>query len=224
MLSVPAVAVADVYLAHDDNDTIHLTNITPDAVSTDSASGDSSLRYEVLLTDPVAQPQASAANKNPMDTENRDGLESGMSFNASANSSKGQTRFETVVDEAAKATALPSALLHAVIQVESGYNPNAISPKGARGLMQLMPDTAKQFAVKNPHDPRQNVMAGAQYLKALQLQFNGDIRLALAAYNAGPATVLRYGSRIPPIAETRQYVPRVLGYYQHLSQQRLRRM
>lgn len=200
-LCASGIAQADIYVKHDADDVIALSNL--DADNPD---------FVLLIADPVSEV-----------THKTEGMTAEQAPVVMPNISS-QTRFETVVDEAAKATALPSALLHAVIQVESGYNTNAISPKGARGLMQLMPDTAKQFAVKNPHDPRQNVMAGAQYLKALQQQFNGDIRLALAAYNAGPATVLRYGSRIPPIAETRQYVPKVLRYYQHLSQQRLRKM
>lgn len=108
---------------------------------------------------------------------------------------------------------LDAALLHAVITVESGYNPKAQSPKGAMGLMQLMPETAKRYAIKNVWDPRENLNGGAQYLRDLLALFNNDLRLALAAYNAGEAAVIQAGNRVPPFAETRGYVPAVLAHY-----------
>lgn len=125
--------------------------------------------------------------------------------------------FHDVISNAAHANQLDPALLHAVIKAESGYQPRAVSPRGATGLMQLMPATARQLGVSNMYDPEQNVMAGARYLSQLQREFNGDIRLALAAYNAGPATVKRHGNAIPPFAETQAYVPRVLQAYQRIS-------
>lgn len=125
--------------------------------------------------------------------------------------------FHEVVATAARATQLDPALLHAVISAESGYQPLAVSPRGATGLMQLMPATARQLGVSNIDDPGQNVMAGARYLSQLQREFNGDISLALAAYNAGPATVKRHGNVIPPYAETQAYVPRVLQAYRRIS-------
>lgn len=105
-------------------------------------------------------------------------------------------------------------LLHAVIAVESAYNPRAESPKGAQGLMQLMPATARRFGVRDPFDPHENVRGGAQYLKVLLAQFNGDLQLTLAAYNAGENAVVRYGNRVPPFAETRRYVPKVMARMQ----------
>ncbi|MCB5188728.1 lytic transglycosylase domain-containing protein [Methylobacillus caricis] len=122
-----------------------------------------------------------------------------------------------VVARAAEKTSIDPALLHAVIQIESGHNAQALSRRGAQGLMQLMPATARQLGVNNMHDPAQNVMAGARYLSQLQRDFNGDIHLALAAYNAGPAAVKRHGNIIPPYAETQAYVPRVLQAYQRIS-------
>ena len=119
--------------------------------------------------------------------------------------------FETVVRRIARETAVSPQLLHAVITVESGYNPRAISRKGAKGLMQLMPATAQRFGAVNLFDPQQNVRAGALYLKWLLQMFNGDIRLALAAYNAGEDAVMRAGYRIPPFPETIDYVPKVLS-------------
>lgn len=125
--------------------------------------------------------------------------------------------FHDVISNAALATQLDPALLHAVIKVESGYQPLAVSLRGATGLMQLMPATARQLGVSNVDDPEQNVMAGARYLSQLQREFNGDIRLALAAYNAGPATVKRHGNVIPPFAETQAYVSKVLQAYRRIS-------
>jgi len=122
-------------------------------------------------------------------------------------------QFAPLVAAVAKAHALDPALLHAVITVESGYNPRAVSPKGARGLMQLMPETAERYAVRDIWDPRQNLDGGARYLRDLLGLFNDNLGLALAAYNAGEAAVIEAGNRIPPFPETRSYVPRVLQHY-----------
>jgi soluble lytic murein transglycosylase len=104
------------------------------------------------------------------------------------------------------------ALVRAVIKAESAYDARAVSPKGAMGLMQLMPETASSLQVSNPYDPEQNIAGGARYLRYLLDRFNGNVPLALAAYNAGETRVLR-DSRIPAITETRDYVRRVLRYY-----------
>ena len=122
-------------------------------------------------------------------------------------------RFAPLIAEAAREHKLSPALLHAVVTVESGYNPSARSVKGAAGLMQLMPATAKRYAVTDIWDPRQNLSGGARYLRDLLGMFNNDLSLTLAAYNAGEGAVIQHGRRIPPYAETRQYVPRVLQHY-----------
>lgn len=101
-------------------------------------------------------------------------------------------------------------LLSAVIWAESRCNPRAVSPKGAQGLMQLMPATARQYAVADPFDPLQNITGGARYLRDLLQMFAGNLELALAAYNAGPRSVLDARMRIPPFRETRAYVPAVI--------------
>lgn len=103
-------------------------------------------------------------------------------------------------------------LITAVMKVESNFNPRAISPKGAQGLMQLMPDTSKMYRVKRPYDPEQNIEAGVKHLKKLMARYNNQLELVLAAYNAGEKAVDRFGG-IPPYSETRQYVKKVLNYY-----------
>ncbi len=117
-----------------------------------------------------------------------------------------------VIDEVAAQVQISPELLHAVIATESGYDIRAVSPRGAIGLMQLLPTTAKRFGARDPYAPRDNVMAGASYLKWLMALFENDLELVLAAYNAGEQAVLKAGHRIPPFAETQAYVPRVLAY------------
>jgi len=118
---------------------------------------------------------------------------------------------------AAQATSLEPALIHAIITVESKHNALATSRKGAYGLMQIMPETASRFKVTNKNDPQQNILAGAKYMKELLTKYNGDLNLSLAAYNAGPAAVQKYGGKIPPYYETINYVPKVLKYYREYS-------
>lgn len=122
-----------------------------------------------------------------------------------------QRPFDTIVATAARRHALRPALLHAVIAVESRHEPRAVSPRGALGLMQLMPSTARALGVHQPFDPTQNIQGGAQHLRRLLDEFGGDLRLALAAYNAGAAAVHRHRRNVPPFAETQAYVPRVLA-------------
>src|SRR5271156_5998172 len=129
------------------------------------------------------------------------------------------TQFDAIIEHAAVSSAVEPNLLRAVIVVESGFNSRAVSKRGAVGLMQLMPATATRFGVSNPYDPRQNVHAGARYLKFLIDRFGNDIRLALAAYNAGEEAVDRNGGQIPPFYETQIYVPKVLRIYKMLTEQ-----
>lgn len=124
-----------------------------------------------------------------------------------------KAQFDGIVDEIARLYGLDSALLHAVISVESRYRPSAVSRKGATGLMQLMPKTAKRYGVTDSFDPVQNLHGGARHLRYLLKTFNNDVGLALAAYNAGEGSVAKHGNRIPPFRETKKYVPRVLGFY-----------
>jgi soluble lytic murein transglycosylase-like protein len=129
------------------------------------------------------------------------------------------SQYDSIIEHAALSAAVESNLLRAVIVVESGFNSRAVSKRGAVGLMQLMPATASRFGVSNPYDARQNVHAGARYLKFLIDRFGHDVRLALAAYNAGEDAVARNGGQIPPFSETMAYVPRVLKIYKLLGEQ-----
>lgn len=121
--------------------------------------------------------------------------------------------YSDLIQAAAIRYQLDAALLHAVIHTESAYNPNAVSPKGAVGLMQLMPATAKRFGVTQRTDASQNIDGGARFLRYLLKLFNNNKRLALAGYNAGENAVIRHGRQIPPYRETRHYVSRVLALY-----------
>jgi len=119
------------------------------------------------------------------------------------------SRYEPLIQEHATRRALRPELVRAVIQVESGFNARALSPKGAMGLMQLMPATARSLGVNNPWDPAQNIRGGTDYLRQLLDEYDGNEELALAAYNAGAGAVAKYGRRIPPYRETRDYVRKV---------------
>lgn len=118
---------------------------------------------------------------------------------------------------AANETSVDPELIQAVMTVESQHNPHAKSKKGAYGLMQLMPATSSRFNVINIKDPKQNILAGTRYLRELLDLYKGDLNLVLAAYNAGPAAVKKYGGQIPPYKETINYVPKVLKYYKLYS-------
>ncbi|QEM68255.1 lytic transglycosylase domain-containing protein [Geobacter sp. FeAm09] len=136
-------------------------------------------------------------------------LRTRLKFAASVNPAE----YDHIIKTYADKYGVDQSLIKAVIHAESGYNPNAVSPKGASGLMQLMPGTAKSLKVGNSFDPKDNVEGGVKYLRFLLDTFRGDVSLAVAAYNAGLNKVARYGG-IPPYAETRTYVNRVLSYMQ----------
>ncbi|MCK6545370.1 lytic transglycosylase domain-containing protein [Myxococcota bacterium] len=116
------------------------------------------------------------------------------------------------IQDAARETGLPAALIDAVIRTESGYRPAAVSRKGAIGLMQLLPGTAREVGIRDPYDPRENIIGGARYLRRMYDKF-GSLRLAIAAYNAGPGNVQKHGG-VPPFQETVRYVKTVLSRYQ----------
>jgi hypothetical protein len=123
------------------------------------------------------------------------------------------TPFQKLIRAAAERYSVDADLIHCVIAVESNFNPNAISPKNARGLMQLLPQTAAHLGVKNTFDPAENIDGGTRYLRDLLGKYNNNLNLALAAYNAGPQKVARFGQRIPPYPETRNYVQSINRAY-----------
>jgi hypothetical protein len=123
-----------------------------------------------------------------------------------------RTPFEKLIRAAAKKYDLDADLIHCVVAVESNFNPKAVSRKKASGLMQLLPQTAAQYGVKNIFDPEENINAGTRYLKELLAKYR-DLTLALAAYNAGPERVDQYGRRVPPYLETMKYVQRIAKSY-----------
>ena len=180
------MTAASVYIYTADDGSVSLSNVPADN------------RYQVLIAEPkvkaLAAPPAVAAAK-PLPVLANKAL------------------YNRIVAVAARTYGLDGALLHALISVESRYDPKAVSRRGAAGLMQLMPVTARRYGVTDSFDPVQNINGGAQYLSDLLKLFNGDVSLAIAAYNAGESAVARYGNRIPPFPETRDYVPKVLGFY-----------
>lgn len=178
-------ALANIYAYTASDGTVSLSNVPGDG------------RYTLLVTAEDGRSAAAAAidlSKQPLNMVNK-------------------VLYDMAVDEVARTYGLESALLHAVISVESRYSPKAVSKKGAAGLMQLMPVITKHYGVADPLDPVQNLHGGARYLRDLLKIYNNDTSLALAAYNAGQGAVTKYGNRIPPYRETMNYVPRVLGFY-----------
>lgn len=119
--------------------------------------------------------------------------------------------YENIFKKASDKYGIPENLLKAVAKAESSFDKDAVSSAGAMGMMQLMPNTAKYLGVNNPFDPEENIMGGAKYLKELSNKYNGDIKLTLAAYNAGSGNVSKYGG-IPPFKETQNYIKKIMGY------------
>lgn len=124
-----------------------------------------------------------------------------------------QSKYDPYIKKLSKEYKLPRSLIHAVIMAESTYDPNAVSKAGAVGLMQLMPETAKRYGVINRKNPLDNMHGGVRYLNDLMIMFNYDLKLVLAAYNAGENAVKRYNYKIPPYKETKNYVKKVINYY-----------
>ena len=184
-------------------DSVYLDTMVAEeiVISTDAISGD----HVVEIQSQVEGEVSGRGGTTPQYVENSQAMQS--------------LPFHQEVLEAANTTALAPALIHAVITVESKHNPKALSKKGAYGLMQLMPATAKHYGLTGlkKANHQQNIMVGARYLKELVVLFDGNLELALAAYNAGPATIKKYHNQIPPFQETKLYVPKVLKWYRKYS-------
>ena len=185
-IASPRIACAEIFGAVDNTGAIVLTNVP----------GNAGLAV-IVAGEPSAQRDAKRGDA------------------ASSVSNEGSL-FADVIAEASRTFRVQPELLRAVIDVESRYNPKAVSDKGAQGLMQLMPDTARRFAGGDMFNPRDNILTGARYLRFLLDLFNDDVELTLAAYNAGENAVIRAGYRVPSLPETRLYVPRVLERYRRL--------
>ncbi len=129
-------------------------------------------------------------------------------------------KYDKIIQKAASKFKLDESLIKAVIKAESNFNHQAVSPKGAQGLMQLMPKTASFLKVEDAFHPSDNIEGGARYLRYLLNVYNGDLTLALAAYNAGETAVAKYGNAVPPYRETQNYVRRVLSFYEDFRNSR----
>jgi len=180
---VATVARADIYGFTDENGVKHFTNVP-----------NLDKRYKFIRSEGI-KPRPSAGGQVFMPSE------------------ADIVKYSGIIDVASRSYGVDRSLVHAVIQAESGYNPAAVSRKGATGLMQLMPDTARRYGVSNAFDPVENIHGGVKYLKDLLAMFNGNIQLALAGYNAGENAVIRAGNQIPPYPETVAYVPKVIDFY-----------
>ncbi|MCA9575280.1 MAG: lytic transglycosylase domain-containing protein [Polyangiales bacterium] len=197
-LVAPGDARADIYECRRADGTTHYTN---------SPGGERNCRVVVRGSD---RPRATAPDRPAMD--------GAAAFQRPANANERSsdparyTRYDAHIREASQLYQLPEAFVRAVVRVESDFNPNVVSNAGAMGLMQLMPSTARSMGVRDPFDPRQNILGGTRYLRVLANSFNGDLVLTVAAYNAGGGAVTRYRG-VPPYAETRRYVQRVLRHY-----------
>lgn len=188
LLSVPGLLSAQVYKWVDENGIITFSNVAPPDNHDFQV-----LRFPCYAADPKCR--SVAWEKVPLNV----------------------VAFRSEIRDAASYNAVEESLIRAIIHAESAYQPDARSPKGAQGLMQLMPETAAELEVANPYDPAQNIDGGTRYLSQLLAEFKGDLELTTAAYNAGPGAVYRYGG-IPPYEETREYVRRVKILYQRYGE------
>lgn len=159
---------------------------------------------------PIAGVAGVTGNNGSQSLSGKAVSQTGASFSDIFSSVQKSTNLDAAFEKAAEAYGVPVNLLKAVAKAESGFDPDVVSSAGAQGIMQLMPGTARSLGVSDPFDAEQNIMGGAKYLSQLLRQFHGDTTLAVAAYNAGPGSVTKYGG-VPPYAETQNYVQKVLG-------------
>lgn len=143
------------------------------------------------------------------------------SGSALAQMQRRKERLHPMIERTSAESRLEPALVHAVVRAESAYRADAVSSKGAVGLMQLMAATAERYGVSDRYDPEQNLRGGTRYLRDLLVMFDNDLELALAAYNAGENAVIRYGRRIPPYEETQDYVRKVVRFFRQMSDERV---
>jgi len=186
LAACPGQAAADIFSYTDEEGVIHFSN---------KASGDA--RFHLYLKSPKAR---------------RASYSGVAAFMPSDTSAERFTRYDEWIRQAAILYQIPEELIRAIIMCESNYDPRVVSPAGAQGLMQLMPETALRMNVRDAFDPREAIFGGTRYLRVLANMFNGDLELTIAGYNAGEGAVVRYAG-IPPFDETQGYVTRVLAFY-----------
>jgi soluble lytic murein transglycosylase-like protein len=187
IVASPVLARGDIYTYTDADGTVHFTN-TPG----------SDRRYRLYIRGNGGPHSGAIPGVNPVPPSDHDVAR--------------YTRYDEWIHQAATLYQIPEQLVRAVIRCESDYDPRAVSVSGARGLMQLMPDTASLMLVRDIDDPHDNIFGGVRLLRVLANEFNGDLELTIAAYNAGDGAVIRFGG-IPPFLETREYVVSVTRYY-----------
>ena len=183
----PGSATADIYQYTDAEGVVHFTNVKGNAPGA-----------KLYLKGSTPGPGTPRPGVVPFSPQDRDPAR--------------YTRYDDAIRRAAALYQIPEQLVRAVIKVESDYDARAVSYAGARGLMQLMPETAERMQVKDIFDPRENIFGGVRYLRVLANLFNGDLELTVAAYNAGEQAVIQHGG-IPPFAQTRDYVVKVTKFY-----------
>jgi soluble lytic murein transglycosylase-like protein len=191
VLVLPTTAAADIYQYVDADGVVHITTVRPNVPNAKLYA----------RSEPARTPSTAGAARpagTPYAPQDRDATRF--------------ARYDEHIRQAAILYQIPEALIRAVIKVESDYDPRAISSAGARGLMQLMPDTAERLGVRDITDPRENIFGGVRYLRVLANMFNGDLDFTVAAYNAGENAVIQHGG-IPPYAQTRDYVVKVNKFY-----------
>jgi soluble lytic murein transglycosylase-like protein len=188
--TITTPARADIYQCRGANGEVHFTNVRP--------QGAAGRQCRRIIRGDRPGPARPNAHRDRIRARDR--------------SPDRYVRYDRHIREAARLYQLPESFIRAVMRVESDFSPDVVSHAGAMGLMQLMPRTAASMGVRDPFDPRQNILGGARYLRVLANKFNGDLVLTIAAYNAGEGAVVRYRG-VPPYAETRRYVQRVLRYY-----------
>lgn len=199
-LAVAATARADIYSYTDADGVIHFTNIEP--------KGQHAKRWKkVYKTGPGKAAAVRGACKR-CDV-----------VPAADRTAERYRRYDEHILEAVALYQIPEALVRAVIKVESDYDPRVVSSAGARGLMQLMPHTAKDMHVDSVHEPRENILGGTRFLRILANRFDGDLVLTIAAYHAGAGSVQKYGGTIPPYQTTQLYVRMVLKQYYRFKEQ-----
>jgi len=194
LLAAAAAAQADIYSYTDSDGVLHLTNIRP--------PGKAGRHLKVIMRE--APERAKRAGVVPVGASDTDPARF--------------QRYDSFIAEASRLYAIPVSLIRAVVQVESNFDPRVVSWCGAQGLMQLMPETGRRMGVRDPFDPRQNILGGTRYLRYLANIFGGDIVLTVAGYHAGEYAVLRYRG-VPPYETTQRYVPAVLRHYYRFRQE-----